>query len=175
MGNSKSWVIKEAKSIPYGHPQRNIRQLLRKVLNTILFRFAYSCPLNSWRVQFHRWRGCHIGKEVYIGRFCFLDNMYPEYIYIYDGVSINANSMILTHFNPFDTFSSVFQAEVKPTIIDNNAIIAVRCTIMPGVHIGQYAVVSAGCIVDHDVKDYHMVQSSSKLRSIDIKSLFPEQ
>lgn len=171
MQASKDWIIQEAKTIPYGHPRRSFGQKIRKIANTILFRWAYNCPLNSWRIQFHRWRGCHIGKGVYIGRYCFLDNMYPEYIYIYDGASINAESMILTHFNPFETFSKVFQAEVKPTVIGENAIVSVRCTILPGVHVGKYSVLSSGCTIDHDIPDYHMVQPSMKYRCADLRSL----
>ena len=171
MTERKDWVIKEPKQIPYGHPKRSIAQRFRKVWNTVLFNWAYKCPMNSLRIKFHRWRGCHIGKGVYIGRYCFLDNMYPEYIYIYDGASINANSMILTHFNPFETYKTVFTAEVKPTIIGENAIVAVRCTIMPGVKLGKFAVVSSGCTIEQDVPDYHMVQMANKLKSIDLSSL----
>ena len=175
MTDSKDWIIKQPKQIPYGHPKRSLSEKIRKVKNTILFRWAYNCPINSWRIQFHRWRGCHIGKGVYIGRFCFLDNMYPEYIYIYDGASINANSMILTHFNPFETFKKVFSAEVKPTVIGEDAIVAVRCTIMPGVRLGKYAVVSSGCTIEQDVPDYNMVQMANKLRSIDLRSLIESE
>ena len=175
MTDSKDWVIREPKQIPYGHPKRSLGEKIRKVKNTILFRWAYNCPLNSWRVKFHRWRGCNIGNGVYIGRFCFLDNMYPEYIYIYDGASINANSMILTHFNPFETFSKVFSAEVKSTVIGENAIVAVRCTIMPGVKLGKYAVVSSGCTIEQDVPDYNMVQQANKLKGIDLRSLLESE
>ena len=94
--NSADWVIAPAKSIPYGHPHKSIGQRIHKVCNTILWNWAYRCPLNGLRVLFHRMRGVHIGKGVYIGRYCFLDNMYPEYIYIYDGASINAQCMLLT-------------------------------------------------------------------------------
>lgn len=171
MSKNNDWIIKEPKIIPYGHPKRSFGQKVRKILNTVLSKWAYGCPINSWRIQFHRWRGCHIGKGVYIGRYCFLDNMYPEYIYIYDGASINAQSMILTHFNPFEIYSKVFQAEVKPTIIGENAIVSVRCTIMPGVRIGKFAVISTGCTIEHDVPDYNMVSLGTKLKCVDLSSI----
>ena len=171
MIDCKNWTINGPKQIPYGHPKRSFKEKLRKIKNTILFGWAYNCHINSWRIQFHRWRGCHIGRNVYIGRFCFLDNMYPEYIYIYDGASINANSMILTHFNPFETYRNVFVAEVKPTIIGENAIVAVNCTIMPGVRLGKNAVVSGGCTIEQDVPDYHMIQMEKKWKSVDLRSL----
>lgn len=171
MSNTKDWVIKDPMKITYGHPKRSFGKAIRKVCNTILSHWAYNCPINALRIQFHRWRGCHIGKGVYIGRYCYLDNMYPEYIYIYDGASINAESMILTHFNPFETFKSVLSAEVKPTVIRDNAIVAVRCTIMPGVTIGRSSIISSGMTIEKDIPDYHMVRERTKHESVDLTAL----
>lgn len=169
--NSAEWVIASAKSIPYGHPHKSLGQRLRKVCNTILWNWAYRCPLNELRVLFHRMRGVHIGKGVYIGRYCFLDNMYPEYIYIYDGASINAQCMLLTHFNPFEEWKGIFNSEVKPVVIKANAIVAVRCTIMPGVTIGDHAVVSSGMTLEKSVPDGHMVRQAAKVEKIDMSAL----
>lgn len=169
--NSAEWVIASAKSIPYGHPHKSLGQRLRKVCNTILWNWAYRCPLNGLRVLFHRMRGVHIGKGVYIGRYCFLDNMYPEYIYIYDGASINAQCMLLTHFNPFEEWKGIFNAEVKPVVIKANAIVAVRCTVMPGVTIGDHAVVSSGMTLEKSVPDGHMVRQAAKVEKIDMSAL----
>lgn len=173
--NSHEWVVAESKPIPYGHPHQSFLQRIRKVRNTILWNWAYRCPLNGLRILFHRMRGVHIGKGVYIGRYCFLDNMHPEYIYIYDGASINAQCMILTHFNPYETWKGIFKAEVKPVVIKANAIIAVRCTIMPGVTIGEHAVVSSGMTLEKSVPDYHMVRANMKVDKIDMSPLFGEK
>lgn len=169
--NSKEWTIAEAKSIPYGHPHQSLGQRLRKVRNTILWNWAYRCPLNGLRVLFHRMRGVHIGKGVYIGRYCFMDNMYPEYIYIYDGASINAECMLLTHFNPYEVWKGIFNAEVKPVVIGKDAIVAVRCTILPGVTIGQRAVITGGMIIEKSVPDGCMVRHASKIEKIDLSGL----
>lgn len=166
-----NWVIKDPIKIPYGHPKRSIRKSIRKVCNTILSQWAYNCPINSLRILFHRWRGCHIGKGVYIGRYCFLDNMYPDYIYIYDGASINAESMILTHFNPFETWKNIFSAEVKPTIIGENAIVSVRCTIMPGVSVGKYSVISGGLTIEKSIPDFTICTIKQEIKQVNIKSI----
>lgn len=169
--NCKEWVVRDSMKIPYGHPPRSLAGKIRKVVNTILWNIAYRSALNGVRIWCHRMRGCHIGKGVYIGRYCFLDNMYPEFIYIYDGASINAESMILTHFNPYEAWKNVFTAEVKPVVIGENAIVAIRCTIMPGSNIGQFAVVSGGCIIEGDVPEYNMVKSISKNKCVDLKGI----
>lgn len=170
MVDSSTWIIKTPTTIPYGHPKRTLGKACKKIWNTILSQWAYTCPINSLRILFHRWRGCHIGNGVYIGRYCFLDNMYPEYIYIYDGASINAESMILTHFNPFETWKNVFAAEVKPVVIGENAIVAVRCTIMPGVTIGKYSVISSGLTVEKDVADYNMIRERKKIETVNLSA-----
>ena len=171
MSKSQNWVINTPKKIPYGHPKRSLGKAIRKACNTILSQWAYNCPINYLRILFHRWRGCHIGKGVYIGRYCFLDNMYPEYIYIYDGASVNAESMILTHFNPYETWKNIFSAEVKPTIIGENAIISVRCTIMPGVSIGKYSVISGGLTIEKSIPDYTICTIKQEIKQVNIKSI----
>ena len=69
--------INEAHSVPYYEEtqKRTLGQKLRKVRNTIYMLLAYTCPNNKLRQWMHRRRGVHIGKNVYIGMFCFLDNI----------------------------------------------------------------------------------------------------
>lgn len=166
-----NWSIRPVKQIPYGHQPRNFKQKIRKIFNTILAFLAYRCPINSLRIKLHRWRGVNIGKNVYIGQYCILDNLAPEYIYIEDNVNINAGTMILTHFNPAPRFKSIFASEIKPVIIREQAMIAVRCTIFPGVEIGNFAFVSAGAIVDHDVPAYHLLETHVSTKYINLEKI----
>jgi len=170
--SSEEWVIPEKILIPYGKPKRNFKQKLIKVRNTILQKWAYACPINSLRVKFHRWRGVHIGKNVYIGMYCIIDNMCPEHVYIMDNVGLNANCMVLTHFNSPERFSNAFEASIRPVVIGESALVAVRCTIMPGVHIGRNAIVSAGMLVDKDVPDYTMVREKTKREKVDMRFVY---
>lgn len=170
--DSTKWVIKAPMQIDYGLQKRGILAWLRKVRNTILNRIVYTCPNNRIRILCLRMRGCYVGRNVYIGRYCFFDNMYPEYIYIYDGASVNAQSMILTHFNPFESHKTLFIAEVKPTIVSQDALVSVRSTIMPGISIGQHAVVSAGSVVVSNVAPFTLVQGNPAKKVTDFKVLF---
>lgn len=168
--SSKNWTsILEATEIEYGHQKRSFGQKCRKVLNTILAHIAYRCPSNGMRIRLHRWRGCHIGDGAYIGQYCVLDNLAPEYIYIQDYASVNAGCMILTHFNPAEHFKGILNAEVKPTVICENAMVAVRCIVMPGVTVGKFATVSAGIVVEKDVPDYHMLYMKSSPKYINLE------
>ena len=160
-------------NVPYYEEtqKRTLGQKLRKIRNTIYMLLAYSCPNNKMRQWMHRRRGVHIGKNVYLGMFCFLDNLHPEYIYIEDNASINAGTMILTHFNPMKRYAAVFQAQMAPVLIKEGAIVAVRSTIMPGVSIGKNSVVSAGSVVEKDVPDYTMVKGVPAKKVLEYKEL----
>lgn len=170
---SKQWQIQDERAVPYYEDtqKRTFVQKLQKIRSTIYLLLAYACPNNKLRILFHRHRGVHIGKNVYLGMFCFLDNLQPTYIYIEDNVSINAGSMILTHFNPMKQFAPILQARVAPVLIKKGAIVAVRSTIMPGVQIGEYAIVSAGSVVEKHVAAYTMVKGNPAKKIAEYESL----
>ena len=163
-------------NVPYYEEtqKRTFGQKMRKVRNTIYMLLAYACPNNKLRQWMHRRRGVHIGKNVYLGMFCFLDNLHPEYIYIEDNASVNAGTMILTHFNPMKRYAAVFQAQMAPVLIKEGAIVAVRSTIMPGVCIGKNAVVSAGSVVEKNVPDCTIVKGNPMKVVADISALIED-
>jgi acetyltransferase-like isoleucine patch superfamily enzyme len=125
--------------------------LIKKLLNFCLFRISFFCPLNNLRIKFHRWRGIMVGKNVYIGMQCSIDNAYPEYVYIEDNVSLVGECLVIAHSNPYSHFQNVTPARVSPVIIKQGAWICVRAVILPGVTIGENSIVSAGSVVDSDV------------------------
>ena len=155
-------VYREEKDIPFYEQsqKRTFLERIRKIKNTILLLLAYSCPSVKLRILIHRLRGVNIGKGCYIGMFCFIDNLYPEYIYIEDGVGVNAGSMLIAHFNMSMRFKNALQAKVSPIIIKEGALIAVKCVILPGVIIGKNAIVSAGSVVNEDVEPNTLVRGN---------------
>lgn len=168
--------IKLEKDIPYYEDtqKRSFTQKVHKIKNTLLMLLAYACPSNGLRIKMHRLRGVTIGKNVYLGMFCFLDNLYPEYIYIDDNASVNAGTMILTHFNPMKQFSAILKAKVAPVVIEKKAIVAVRCVLLPGVTIGESAIVSAGSVVDKNVSAYTLVRGNPAKKVTDFEFLIKD-
>ena len=132
----------------------------RKIRNIILSKWSYSCPLNSFRVRWHRRRGVTIGENVYIGMYCVIDNAYPEYVYIEDNVSLAGNVTILAHCNPYPHFRNVIGSSVAPIVIKKGAWIADGAIILRGVTIGENAIVSAGTVVSKDVPDGCIVRGN---------------
>ncbi|MDR3287228.1 MAG: acyltransferase [Prevotellaceae bacterium] len=174
---SSDFIIREGKAIPYYEEtqKRTFGQKTRKIKNTLLMLLAYACPTAKVRICLHRWRGVSIGKNVYVGLFCFLDNLYPEYIYIEDNASINAGSTILTHFNPMKRYALIFQAKVEPVVIKEGAIVAVKSVILPGVSVGKNAVVSAGSVVEKDVPDYTLVKGNPAKKVLEYEILLKNE
>ena len=170
---STHFEIPEAKIIPYLDQENNIIRSLKngsksrglhpilygfkRAKNYLLFLFAYIAPSNVLRIKLNKWKGVNFGKNVYLGMFVFLDNAYPEYIFFDDHTSINAGSMIISHFNLKKHFEDIITPTVEPVLVKEGAIISARSIILPGVVIGTKSIVSAGSVVNRSVPDYTLV------------------
>jgi len=162
-------IDKEYTKKPYYEPAKNLRKQVKtssarrktgkikflwiKLFNEILERLAYNCPVNSWRIKIHRWRGVTIGKNSFIGRRVTLDHSYPEYIFIGDNISLAGNNFVLTHSNPYKHFEKTFDSFVAPVVIKNGAWISLGAMILPGVTVGENTVIAAGAVVTKDIPD----------------------
>ena len=93
-------------------------------------------------------RFIQIGKNVFINHRCsFLD---MGGITIEDDVLIGPNVNLITENHPLDP-SDRKALLLKPITIKRNAWIGAAATILPGVTIGENAVVAAGAVVSKDV------------------------
>lgn len=127
--------------------------LWKKLINEILESLAYNCPVNSWRVRIHKWRGVNIGERVFIGRRVTLDHSYPDYIFIDDDVSLAGNNFVLTHSNPYPHFEKTFDSFVAPVVIGKGAWISIGAMLLPGSSVGDYSVIAAGAVVTKPIPE----------------------
>jgi acetyltransferase-like isoleucine patch superfamily enzyme len=98
----------------------------------------------------YRLMGVKLGRsEIYIGRDCLLDDEYPELITIEDGVCISFRVTIVAH--------DAIRGIVAPVHIKRKAFLGACSLILPGVVIGEEAVVAAGSVVTKDVEPYTVV------------------
>jgi acetyltransferase-like isoleucine patch superfamily enzyme len=143
--------------------QRNkfvIFYIIYKLKITLYQALAKKLPLNIMRVMLQRFRGVNIGENVYIGKNVYIDNFYPNYVYLEDDTVLNAECMIIAHFNPSNRFRNLFEANVNPVVIKKGAFVGIRAMIMPGVTLGECAVVTAGSVVLGNVAPFTMVQGN---------------
>lgn len=118
--------------------------VLIRLRNWFLQCIAYHCPLNSWRVRFHRWRGVKIGMGVMLGMHCILDNAHPECIVLEDYTALAGNNYIITHSNPYLHFKGRLLSYSAPVIIHKGGWVGVSATLLPGCEVGECSIVSAG-------------------------------
>lgn len=127
------------------------------------------------RCRLERLRGVKMGKHVFMGGGSILDRVRPDLITVEDYVSIAGGVYILTHSNPTTPLREVLGPEsnvLAPVHIKRGAWIAINVVILPGVTIGECAIVATGSVVTKDVPAYTLVGGSpAKV----IKSFNPNQ
>ncbi len=122
------------------HPLTFWRALKQRVLS-ILARFVSFEGLRLW---LYCRMGVSIGKNVFVGLDCFIDDIFPELITIEDDVIIAFRVTITAHD---DSGSKT----VSPITIRRGAYIGTGAIILPGVTVGEGAIVGAGAVVTKDV------------------------
>ena len=133
------------------------RFLFRRSMDYFLQVLSHFVPYSGTRVWLHRQRGVKIGKKVHIGPMVTIDDVYPNFVVIEDGVSIAGQNFILTHNKPLEYHKHLSEAFLGPVIIKKNAWIAIGVIILPGVTIGEGAIVASGSVVTKDVPSNTMV------------------
>lgn len=122
---------------------------MTRIIQTCLSRLAYLAPGGAGlRPALHRWRGVRLGRNVWISQFVYLDELYPEAISIGDQSTVGLRTSIFTHFH-WGPRRAV--GGFKPVVIGNNVFVGPHCVVLPGVRIGDGAVVKAGTVLTRNV------------------------
>ena len=155
----------------------NVTSLFRSFIGKFLQIIAMTrLPVGAKiRCSIERMRGVKIGKNVFLSGGNILDRVKPELITLDDDVSLAGSVIILTHSNPTAPLREILGPKSKlvaPVHIKRGAWIAVNVVILPGVTIGECAIVAAGSVVNKDVADYTLVGGSPAKF---IKSLRPNE
>jgi acetyltransferase-like isoleucine patch superfamily enzyme len=104
------------------------------------------------------WRGMHLGARCFIGDECLLD--LADQIVMADEVTLAERVTILTHTNvgyashPLQPYLPAMQA---PVHLERGAFVGVNATILPGITIGECAIVAAGSVVTENVPAWALV------------------
>tara|TARA_B100001250_G_scaffold403414_1_gene417925 strand:- start:512 stop:814 length:303 start_codon:yes stop_codon:yes gene_type:complete len=85
-----------------------------------------------------------------------IDNVYPEKVIIHEGATVVLGSVILSHDNAQHKTTNS-KKNIQEVRIGMNSFIGANSIILPGVKIGEGAIVSAGSVVNNDVPDYAVV------------------
>ena len=117
---------------------------IRKFLNVVIIPNIVSARL---RVVMYRILGFKIGKGVFIGMKCYMDDVEPSKTIIEDDVTISYGTYFAVHG----------RGQRHSTIrVKKNVYIGMRCDILSGeegITIGENAVIGAGSLVNKSVPD----------------------
>lgn len=121
---------------------KKVKAFIRKWMSVKVIPFMV---FNGWRVFFYRLCGYNIGKNVFIGMRCYLDDLEPKMFTVEDNCTISYGVFFACHGR---------NQPHTPITIKKGAYIGMRATVLSGkngVTIGENAVVGACALVNKDV------------------------
>jgi acetyltransferase-like isoleucine patch superfamily enzyme len=131
-------------------PRSVLRVFLQKTLH-ILARF---CIHGDLRRALYRAMGVSIGRHAYVGMDTWLDDQFPELIVLEDDVVISFRVTVVVHDDArrMDRVEAgQLEGTVAPVILRRGCYLGAGALILPGVTVGEHAVVAAGAVVTRDV------------------------
>ena len=146
--------------------QVSLWQVFKRVCKTYRDSFLLKYVMNSWILdplaprKVRPWAlrkiGCHVGKDVFIGSQVWIDSGHADLIYIGDHTHITARTVLLCHKKDLSDYH-INDDYAKLPYIKGEIRIGKGCStgtgtiIMPGVTIGDGAIVGAGSLVTKDI------------------------
>lgn len=125
------------------------RRLLHNMIQRFLHKVAFVAPGgSSLRPWLHRRRGVHIGRNVWISQYVYIDELHPEAVTIGDNCSIGLRTSIFAHFYWGQKRSIEHAGSV---VIENDVFLGPHVVVLPNVRIGHGAVIKAGTAVTSSV------------------------
>ena len=117
--------------------------------------WARRCILTGLRLWLYRRMGVHIGRGVFVGLDTYLDCQFPELITIEDDVTVSFRVTIVVHDDArrLDRIEpGAGDGTVAPVRLRRGCYLGVGSLVLPGVTVGERAVVAAGAVVTRDVE-----------------------
>jgi len=132
--------------------------LVDRALSLLFFiavlKHAHRTSFCHWTTQVKCPDNVKIGSDVTIGKYCVLGA--KEQITIGDHVRIGRNVTIETGGLLADEVPP-YRHTAKPIRVEEGAILYANSTILGGVTVGRYSIVSAGCVVSKNVPPFSVV------------------
>ncbi|MFZ5632825.1 MAG: acyltransferase [Bacillota bacterium] len=135
-------------SLHLWHRAVNPARVAWNFLIIYLCKYIPSLTLKRW---LYRSLGMRVGRDVSVGLAAMMDVFFPQLITIGDNSVIGYNSTILCHE------FLIHEYRTGEVVIGRDVMIGANSTILPGVCIGDGAVVGAGALVNRDVPPGVMV------------------
>lgn len=100
--------------------------------------------------------GCKVGKDVFVGDNVKIDISHADMITIEDHVHIASSTRLLCHQRNLSNYCigddyAKLGYNIKPIILKKGCLIGMESMVMPGVTVGEGAIIGAGSLVTKDI------------------------
>lgn len=129
---------------------------IRKYLNVVIIP---NTPFSNLRVAMYRWIGFNIGKNVFIGMKCYMDDVAIDKTIIEDNVTISYGCYFACH-GKGQGHTSI--------LIEEGVYLGMRCNVLSGkegIVIGRKSIIGAGSLVNVSIS------SNAKAVGVPVKIL----
>ena len=146
--------------------QVSLWKVIKRVAKTYRDSFLLKYMMNSWllspisprklRPWVLRKIGCSVGKDVFIGDSVKVDSGHADLIFIEDHVHIAGGTRLLCHQRDLSNYKvgddyAKLGYTLKPIVLKKGCLVGMESFVLPGVTIGEGAIVGAGSLVTKDV------------------------
>lgn len=146
--------------------QVSIWQVIKRVYTTYRDGFLLKYVMHSWLLspilprKVRPWVlkkiGCHVGKDIFIGDSVKIDSGHADMIYIEDHAHIAGGTRLLCHqrdlrdYKVGDDYAKL-PYRLGEIHLKKGSLVGMESFVMPGVTIGEGAIVGAFSLVTHDI------------------------
>lgn len=146
--------------------QVSLWHVIKRVCKTYRDAFLLKYLMNSWllspleprkiRPWVLRKIGCHVGKDIFVGDNVRIDAGHADMIYIDDHAHIAGGTRLLCHQRDLSDYHigddyAKLGYKIKPIHLCKGSLVGMESFVMPGVTIGEGAIVGAGSLVTKDI------------------------
>ena len=168
--NKLSFTFKMLRRMGFNYSEEEYGQVsLWKVVGKFFHNIhtAFLCKMMNWailepfaprkvRPYLMRKMGCHVGKGCFIGDNVKIDTGHADMITLEDGVSVAGGTRLLCHQRDFSEYFvgsdyNKLRYSIKPIVLKKGCLIGMESFVLPGVTVGEGAIVGAGSLVVKDI------------------------
>lgn len=146
--------------------QVSLWAVIKRVFKTYRDTFLLKYGMDSWllspllprklRPAILRRIGCTVGKDVFIGDHVIVDSGHADLITLEDHVHVAGGTRLLCHQRNLRTYCqgddyAALGYILKPIHLCKGCLIGMESFVMPGVTVGEGAIVGAGSLVTKDI------------------------
>lgn len=140
--------------------------VFKRVCKTYKDSFLLKFVMNSWllspflprrvRPWVMKQVGCHVGKGCFIGDSVKIDAGHADLITLENSVSVAGGTRLLCHQRDFSDYCvgddyMKLGYTLKPIVLKKGCLIGMESFVLPGVTVGEGAIIGAGSLVTKDI------------------------